>query len=449
MTAFQHPDFPEFKMVPAEDPMELSTDMEKGFLGDEDIDIDLSLDGRSPYAQEDAYMLEDDHFTNYQRPHDGQQGGNDDEMADEIEATTTEDVDRIQDDQSGDNLQDADEFDILVDDEELQDVEDTVLVSDGTTGPPSTFLYPVGESSQQPTPSPLPDQYSSQPADGTYLEDQHPDETEGHTVDVKHAYTHGPVQDTDITTTITEPSDSIVFTTDILEQTFFQEQPSPSQVAEDDFAGFSTEALVGSESVTQPSISTQEEMEGEEAGHDRHSKGSLIRNELRHGSSNGNLKYGENVPEETIAKEHTEPETQIGMQSKDRDAPHSNPDELGTDTGDLDAAVESSEEQGKDRAPEHRGSLHDSHSLHPVVVVYQESEILLFPPREEAQAQTYFLEDESLATRTIQSLLGACRLVLADSINDDEELELKITSLGLEICEVSFVNRKWYPLHWY
>jgi len=441
MTRFQHLDFSEFKMVPGEDPMELSTDMEKRFLGDEDVDIDLSLDGRSPYAQEDEYMLEDDHFTNDQRLHDGQQGGNDDEMADEIEATT-EDMDRIQEDQRRDNLQDADEFDILVDDEELQDVEDTVLFSDGTTSLPSTFLCPVAEPSQQPTPSQLPAQYSFKHADGTYFEVSHPDEAERHTVDFKHAYAREPLQDTDITTTTTELTDTTVFTTDIPEQTFFQEQPSPSQVAENSFAGFSTEALVGSESIAHPSLLVQEETEGEEADRDRHCKGSSIYNELRRGSPNRNVKYDENVAEQTISKDHVEPETQRGIQSANRDTPCSNPDELGTETGDLGAAVESFEEQGKDSAPEDSGSFHDRHPLHPVIVVYQESEILLFPSHEEEQARTYFLEDESLASRTIQSLLGACRLVLADSINEDEELELKITSLGLEICEVSLVNPK-------
>ena len=76
--------------------------------------------------------------------------------------------------------------------------------------------------------------------------------------------------------------------------------------------------------------------------------------------------------------------------------------------------------------------------MHPVTVVYQDSEMSLFPPTDEDQehSQTYLLHDERLARESIMSLFGACRLVLADSIEEDDELEITIGELGLQISEV-------------
>lgn len=76
--------------------------------------------------------------------------------------------------------------------------------------------------------------------------------------------------------------------------------------------------------------------------------------------------------------------------------------------------------------------------MHPVRVVYQNSEMSLFPPTDEDQehSQTYLLHDERLARESIMSLFGACRLVLADSIEEDDELEITIGELGLQISEV-------------
>jgi len=440
MTAFDYPYFTDLKMVPVEDPMELSTDMEKRFLGDEDIDIDLSLDGRSPYAQEDENMLEDTHFTEDQGQYDGQQEGNDDEMADEPEAT--EDVDEIQEDQQGDNVQDLDEFDILVDDEEIPDVEDTVIFSDNTTGRPSTFLYQVGESSEHQNYNQFSEPSYANHTNETYHETPHSDGFKSQSVDFLHTYARKPEHDTGILTSIAEQADAKSHTTDMPERIFIQEQATPSQKTGDEFVEASSDNLLQGGSTVQPLVLAQEEAKGEEEAHDHRSDGSPNRNQLGGGSPDRTPRNREEVAEQIIPDGRSDPETQLGVQSENQEAYHPIPDDHGTETVAFDAAAESFEEQGKDGAPENEtNSLHDYTPLHPVVVVYQESEILLFPPHEhgEEQAQTYFLEDESLATQTIQSLLRACRLVLADSINEDYELELKITSLGLEICEVSLL----------
>ncbi|KAL9593306.1 MAG: hypothetical protein Q9219_007610 [cf. Caloplaca sp. 3 TL-2023] len=77
--------------------------------------------------------------------------------------------------------------------------------------------------------------------------------------------------------------------------------------------------------------------------------------------------------------------------------------------------------------------------IHPIVVLYEESEMFLFPPATDEQdnAQTYFLTDETLAVEPIQNLLKECRIILEGNIDEQEELEIYIDVLELRISEVS------------
>ena len=93
-----------------------------------------------------------------------------------------------------------------------------------------------------------------------------------------------------------------------------------------------------------------------------------------------------------------------------------------------------------DDVPHQSTNSYESMSVHPVIVLYQKNEISLFPPDEQGIDQTYFLKDQSLASESISDLLGACKLVLADSIGEQDELEIRIESLGLEFCEVRLFN---------
>ena len=81
---------------------------------------------------------------------------------------------------------------------------------------------------------------------------------------------------------------------------------------------------------------------------------------------------------------------------------------------------------------------------HPVIVVYLGSEMSLFPPLDQDQEhpQTYLLDDESLAGDSIRKLFSACRVVLAGSVAEEDELEIKIATMGLHVSEVS-VNSIW------
>lgn len=74
--------------------------------------------------------------------------------------------------------------------------------------------------------------------------------------------------------------------------------------------------------------------------------------------------------------------------------------------------------------------------LHPTIVVYEGSEVSLFPSGDPLSTEQYFLEDENLVNASIGDLLLACRTVLGSSISQDDELELGVDDLGLYVSEV-------------
>ena len=76
--------------------------------------------------------------------------------------------------------------------------------------------------------------------------------------------------------------------------------------------------------------------------------------------------------------------------------------------------------------------------LHPVVVKYLNEEMSLFQCKESEveRSPTFFLQDQALASQSILELLASCRDVLAGSVDDLEELNLRVDVLGLDFCEV-------------
>lgn len=80
--------------------------------------------------------------------------------------------------------------------------------------------------------------------------------------------------------------------------------------------------------------------------------------------------------------------------------------------------------------------------IHPIVMIYQDNEMSLFPPIEQGQehSEIFFLQDEKLAGENIKTLLGACRSVLGESIGEQDELVISIDDLGLHISEVSILT---------
>ena len=72
--------------------------------------------------------------------------------------------------------------------------------------------------------------------------------------------------------------------------------------------------------------------------------------------------------------------------------------------------------------------------IHPVVVVYQGTELSLFRPV--GGDRDFVLEDENLAGDSIANLLAACRPVLGEDVHE-QELVLSVDDLDLQISEVS------------
>lgn len=75
--------------------------------------------------------------------------------------------------------------------------------------------------------------------------------------------------------------------------------------------------------------------------------------------------------------------------------------------------------------------------LHPTIVEYDGNEIFLFPSREPASFEQYLLVNENLVTSSLGDLLQACRVVLGESISEDEELVLGVEELDLYVSEDS------------
>ncbi|RAO66252.1 uncharacterized protein BHQ10_002264 [Talaromyces amestolkiae] len=73
--------------------------------------------------------------------------------------------------------------------------------------------------------------------------------------------------------------------------------------------------------------------------------------------------------------------------------------------------------------------------LHQVKVIYQESEISMFPPRTGNTSETYFLADEGLAHESIGRLFKECRAILGEHASSEDSLVFHIDSLGIELCE--------------
>lgn len=73
--------------------------------------------------------------------------------------------------------------------------------------------------------------------------------------------------------------------------------------------------------------------------------------------------------------------------------------------------------------------------MHPIKVIYQDTEISLFPPRDGDTSETYFLANEGLAHESIDGLLKECRTILGDHASSEDSLVLHVDSLGIELSE--------------
>lgn len=171
----------------------------------------------------------------------------------------------------------------------------------------------------------------------------------------------------------------------------------------------------------------------EDLHHQQH-RGNLLDGHDPHDSNHPNMPV---VPTDQTSHNATSEQSEL-LQSE---APYHVP------AGDLDsnAKPKISDEVGVSESTPHVLSLDQPQSeekstvtgLHPTIVIYDGGRYSLFPSSEPADGEEYFLEDENLVNGSIGDLLHACRVVLAETISEDDELELGIGSLGLFVGEVS------------
>ena len=444
MTTFQHLDVAASTAVAGEDAMELSTEIDRRYLGDEDIDIDLGPEGRSPYAQEDEYMLEDPVSIEYRPVYGNQAEGNDDEMTDEVVVPGI-----IPDGQAQENdiqFEEQDEFDILVDDEDLNDVDDTMAIPNST----------VPQSTTHPHSSDLSSEYQSH---GIFAGQFAPNMN--HEVEYGMLYNSEQIaQDSAIMNpfsnsgTVHHEGDAIDSTThaddaSVLKANLAQRKTDIRHV-NDEEVEYASEHVSHNpdaepESGLEGSVSRHAENQGSEnePGFDLEGVGGAA-NES--GSPTQEIGKEDKTLSYVISEHRLEDGNELGhsteLKSPAEETTYHDSHQDGPGTVLQDSTANDSLNQDEDNEVEGETSVRHRAGLHPVIVLYQQSEIFLFPPHDndEQYAQTYFLEDESLANQNLKVLLEALRLVLADSINENDELEINFVLLGLEMCEVCIVR---------
>ncbi|KAL6720422.1 hypothetical protein ACLMJK_002344 [Lecanora helva] len=392
----------------AEDVMEVTSEMDQSFDVSEDIDIDLDLGGEKQDGSEDETMAVDNNMLS---DHESVQehniyATNDDEMADDgfIEGPTAE--------RSSTH------------DEDLADAEDISSDIHGDSIAHTITEHPFEEGSKAFDDE---DQIEeATPEDQEYYKQQSNDTSDERSVEsdqylehhgITSGTTMGAVNDSQNNLMDNETEDSKV-----KQNSQNPGSKNETSTAEEDITPAFNERSIATQNgkhqeftanpnpSSQPLPSSFEDSSVQEESDSAKSKQPA--EEIHHES---------NVMDDHVSKEHTDHKNPIT--GKD---PESVSDETKLESQHVDIAPDLIEDD-----------LKTSIYMHPVIVIFQNDEICLFPPvnQEEEHSSTYFLQDERLAGDTIANLLGACRSVLGESISGQQELVIDIDELDLQISE--------------
>ena len=153
----------------------------------------------------------------------------------------------------------------------------------------------------------------------------------------------------------------------------------------------------------------------------------------------------EGVPDAEQAQQTEYPAAEAGDESEPHQAPseqtHTGPEANRLSQADQEndetiiTARPFDEDEGEDITSKEPESvpLH----LHPVIIDYQGDDYSLFPPEDPDDGTTYLLRDSALASQSLETLLSACRDLMADNLHHDDEMVIDIPTLGLHICQDS------------
>ena len=396
MTTVQMPTTSNIEASATEDPMELTSEMDRRLGADDDIDIDLDLTVDNYQYEEDEYMGEDVNvFTDMASTNEqDMQAGNDDEMADDnyVEGSIAG-----QSSVHDEDLEDAGDAELYPGDEDTIVEAHLEHLSD----------IPQGGFDKQ-------DQISTDPGqDPEYLEQPSTQETSG-------------IASGSLSAAQTERSPPPETSTIVTRETLQGLAPQYDET--------STHEDEKHQYIAQESQREHEDQTSRRAGESYWN----ISNEPHQGDENDISK------QETSGYEYSTDVFSDNLQhgsEKSMEQPEKQ-EAVGASPKEDDPLLQ----KAKDDRPEvHRNEPDEATSretahVHPVIVLYQDNEISLFPPidSDDEHTNTYFLQSEEVAGDSIKALFGALRSILGDSISEQEELMLDINDLDLHISEVSF-----------
>ena len=372
-----------------EDLMELTSDMDRNYETGEDIDIDIDLTAENQGIEEDEYMVEDNNpalLENEGIEEQGMHMSHDDEMADEVYAEASI-ADRVS--VNDENLEDAE---YLEPDEGEYEIVPTAL---------GDSLEPHSEVSE----------YQEQ-TESNQSETREYHEEEISTVDQQRQSSRQ--QDDSYTSRVAETTEESQNENKETDDTGQHESMKVLSSAQ--YQGFEGHDYISSE----PSISHREEQPPETTG-------------APSTSDKDQIEQADHLDFTAAGR---------SPKSKATSPAHSTSDEADEEIVGLPPAIESLSPGSVTSAVPEENDLQETFYVHSVMVNYQNSEIFLFPPvdQDEGHASTYFLQDERLAGESITKLLGACRHILGESIDAQEELIMDIEALDLHITEVSDIH---------
>ena len=376
MTTLQMQNTSNFEPSATEDPMELTSDMDRRFAADEDVDIDLDLTADHHQDLEDEYMGEDvDVFTDPASANEEEMyTANDDEMADDTYAEGSV---------AGRSS---------VQDEDLEDATSTVPYLDEDT---------IAESHTEHTLDGPQECSSSSEAKATQKDmgyHEMPSTSEADSGVVLGTIPEGQTEQTAF-----NHATSILTNKEVLQDSA-QDHEEISRL--DD----STHHQYSQESIQEPfQLHEKKTSDGVVSSYE-YSTEAFAGEELYASEAN---------PDQSL------PEEESAISSREEVLARRN-------------VTEGDQVEDFSTAPV-EPTLQAHTYVHPVVIVYQDTEISLFPPIDQdgQHSTTYLLQDEQVAGESIKKLLGACRSILGDSITDHDELVISIDGLDLNISEVS------------
>ena len=404
-----------------EDPMEVSIDTYPKLTIDEDIDIEL--DEVVSRQGQDELMKEDE---DYEEPEDGVGYGdldarNDEEMVDDLDVQQPELSDTLPPDLA--QIEEYREDEILLEDEALDGFEDHDLNDTNTFMP-----LPVSVDNQSSGSAPHEDLFSDS------HEAFHGDSTDR----------EPPIKNESGIQPAESQSDAIVDQNSAISIGYaaHHDQPEASNITSSEVYQYSEQQGHTGKLERDCLEKNETKFKLQENGHeyaqvdessDKHGS-SIVESD---GAERHALTADTGYPEEDELQSQREVEaTTPQIQDTEHEQAHQEP-QLNTGGTTLSSGLQVGE-QHIDDVSALNSAMHQSTYLHPVIVVYQDSEMFLFPPpQDNEESQTYFLQDESLANESMSELLQECRNLLGGSISENDELEIEIPLLNLRLGEVS------------